>query len=190
VLTDAELRALWTTTSAMAGPFPAFIKFLLLTAARRVEASAIQRSEISADHVWTLPASRNKTKKELPRPLSKAAQALLQQLPEIAGSDFVFTIDGRRPINGIARCKRALDQASGVHDWRLHDLRRTARSLMSRANVNHDIAERCLGHVLPRIRGVYDQHDYVPQMRLAFEALAALIETIVNPQPNVVALHG
>jgi hypothetical protein len=49
---------------------------------------------------------------------------------------------------------------------------------------------RCLGHALPSIRGVYDQHDYVPQMKLAFEALAALIETIVAPKPNVVPLRG
>ena len=37
---------------------------------------------------------------------------------------------------------------------------------------------------------IYDQHDYVPQMKLAFEALAALIETIVAPKPNVVSLRG
>jgi hypothetical protein len=30
----------------------------------------------------------------------------------------------------------------------------------------------------------------VPQMKLAFEALAALIETIVAPKPNVVPLRG
>ena len=39
--------------------------------------------------------------------------------------------------------------------WRLHDLRRTARSLMSRAGVSADIAERCLGHIIGGVRAVY-----------------------------------
>jgi integrase len=75
----------------------------------------------------------------------------------------------------------SLDAASGVTDWRLHDLGRTARSLMSRAGVSADIAERCLGHVIPGVRGVYDRHEYLDEKRQAFEALAAQIERIVNP---------
>jgi len=39
-----------------------------------------------------------------------------------------------------------LQQASGV-DFRLHDLRRTARTLMSRVGVAEDIAELAIGHV-------------------------------------------
>ena len=84
--------------------------------------------------------------------------------------------------------KRSLDEASGVCEWVLHDLRRTARSLMSRAGVNSDHAERCLGHVLSGVRGVYDRHQYLNEMRHAFEALAAQIERIVSPVPNVVSL--
>lgn len=70
--------------------------------------------------------------------------------------------------------------ASGVKGWRLHDLRRTARSLMSRAEVNADVAERCLGHVIPGVRGVYDKHHYIPQMRAAFEDLAKEIAAVVG----------
>ena len=70
--------------------------------------------------------------------------------------------------------------------WTIHDLRRTARTLMSRAGVNADIAERCLGHVIAGVRGIYDRHRFEEEKRSAFEALAAQIERIVNPQPNVV----
>jgi integrase len=94
------------------------------------------------------------------------------------------------PINSFHLLKEIIDERSGVSGWRLHDCRRTVRTLLSRANVSADIAGRCLGHALPSIRGVYDQHDYVPQMKLAFEALAALIETIVAPKLNVVPLRG
>jgi integrase len=76
-----------------------------------------------------------------------------------------------------------------VKDWRLHDLRRTARSLMSRASVNADIAERCLGHVIAGVRGVYDRHHYLDEMRHAFESLASLIDNIIDPNPKVVNIR-
>jgi integrase len=38
--------------------------------------------------------------------------------------------------------------------WQLHDLRRTARSLMSRAGVRPDIAERVLGHAIASTTGI------------------------------------
>ena len=85
--------------------------------------------------------------------------------------------------------RRELDAASGVKGWRLHDLRRTARSLMSRAGVPTDHAERCLGHVIGGVRGVYDRHEYHTEKQQAFEALAGLIERIVTgAQAGVVQL--
>jgi len=47
-----------------------------------------------------------------------------------------------------------------VPGWTIHDLRRTARSLMSQAGVAPDHAERALGHVIGGVRGVYDRHAY------------------------------
>ena len=64
--------------------------------------------------------------------------------------------------------------------WTIHDLRRTARSLMSRAGVPTDHAERCLGHVMPGIRGVYDRYEYLEEKREAFDKLAVLIRRVVT----------
>jgi integrase len=137
--------------------------------------------------VECLPASRNKVKADLTRPLSAAALAVLDKTPRIAGSDFVFSSDGRR-LGGMTRRKREIDEASGVTGWMLHDLRRTARSLMSRAGVPSEHAERTLGHTIRGVEGVYDRHSYREEMRLAYEKLAALINQIVNPVANVVSL--
>jgi integrase len=189
ILTDDELRAIWKAADAMAGPFGAFIKLLLLTGARRTEASEMTWSEISGAD-WTLPAARNKVKVELIRPLSAAAQATIAPLPRIGRQGYVFTIGGNSPLGGFSKFKRQLDQACGVTGWTLHDLRRTARSLMSRAGVPTDHAERCLGHVMPGVRGTYDRHEYLEEKRRAFEALATQIERIVNPQENIVPLRG
>jgi hypothetical protein len=51
---------------------------------------------------------------------------------------------GPLPIRAFSRHTAALRIASGTTGWRLHDLRRTARSLMSRAGVAPDIAERLI----------------------------------------------
>jgi hypothetical protein len=61
---------------------------------------------------------------------------------------------------------------------------------MSRAGVNADHAERCLGHVISGVRGVYDLHRYRDEMLIGFEKLSMLIQGIVDPQPNVVPLKA
>jgi len=185
VLTDDELRAVWKAAEATAGPFGAFIKFLLLTGARRSEASDITWDEIK-NGVWLLPAARNKVKQHLARPLSDAAQSVVRSLPKLGR--YLFTFSGAKPLRGFAKSKERLDASCGVTDWTLHDLRRTARSLLSRAGIAPDVAEMCLGHVLTGVRGTYDRHEYHEEKKRAFEALASQIEHIVNPQDNVVQL--
>jgi integrase len=169
ILTDAEIKAVWDTGNA-------FARFLLLTAARRDEAAAMQWRELDGND-WTLPASRNKTKVDLIRPLSKAAMAVL---PRREGP-FVFGNTPDRPLRSYSLLKARLDKASGVTGWRFHDLRRTARSLMSRAGVNADHAERCLGHVIPGVRGIYDRHEFHAEKAHALEALAHQLALITNP---------
>jgi integrase len=175
ILTDNEIRTTWN--SKQSGAFPALLKFLLLTGARRAEAANMRWEEIDGDN-WVLPAGRNKTKKDLIRPLSAAALAVIEG--QRRDCPFVFS-KGRKAISTFSRDKVAFDAATGMSAYRLHDLRRTARSLLSRAGVDADIGERCLGHALPGIRGTYDRHDYRPEMQRAYDALAALIERIANP---------
>jgi integrase len=185
ILSDVELRAVWRAAENIEGPFGHYIKFVLLTAARRDEAAHLPWSEI-ADAIWHLPAARNKTKRDLTRPLSAAALAEIGEAPRIANTDFVFSADGRR-LGGLGRRKAELEQLSGTGGWTLHDLRRTSRSLMSRAGVLSEHAERCLGHAFRGVEGVYNKHKYQSEMLLAYEGLATLIGQIVDPQPNVVS---
>jgi integrase len=188
ILSDDELRGVWAAAEPrLPEPFAALILFLLLTAARRSEATGLTWRELDSG-TWTLPAARNKVNAELARPLSKAAVDLLARLPRIAGCEYVFTGDGRHALGGISRRKPAFDQECGATGWTIHDLRRTARSLLSRAGVSADIAERCLGHVIPGVRGVYDRHKFQTEMREAYEALAAQIDRIIHPRPNVLTL--
>jgi integrase len=185
ILTDDELRAVWKAAGSDPGPFGALIQFLLLTGARRTEGAGLRWAEI-VDGVWTLPAARDKGMRGVTRPLSRAALAVIDRRPRIRNCEFVFTF-GRCAIANYSKPKAAFDEACGVTGWTLHDLRRTARSLMTRAGVTSEHAERCLGHAIGGVEGIYNRHKYLDEMARAYEALATLIERIVNPpEANVV----
>ena len=165
--------------------YGALLRFILLTATRRSEAGQMRWAELNGDRTWIIPAARYKTNLDHVIPLSELA---LSVLPERNG-EFVFSKNGQQAIGGYGRHKQAIDEASGVSEWVVHDLRRTARSLLSRAGVASDHAERCLGHVIGGVRGVYDRHEYFDEKARAFEALATQVQRIVEPQKNVVAMR-
>jgi integrase len=209
VLSDDELQAIWKATAN----YPVFgplLRFILLTATRRREAGNMRWTELTPTPspiahaaarvraqpkagpakdervTWTIPAARYKTNVDHIIPLSALA---LSMLPTERNGEFVFSKNGLTAMGGYERHKRAIDEASGVTDWVLHDLRRSARSLLSRAGIAADHAERCLGHVIGGVRGTYDRHEYYDEKAHAFEALAAQVQRIINPlDDNVVSL--
>jgi integrase len=200
ILADDEIRDLWAALDTLKEPacFPSYIKFLLLTACRRNEVADMHAGELNGD-VWTIGRLRYKTKRDHLVPLSGMARELIDSLK--AGSRFLFsTTGGDAPFSGFSKAKDALDEAIAdirkkagrepMEHWTFHDLRRTARSLMSRAGVPPDHAERCLGHVIAGVRGVYDRHEFISEKRAAFEALAAMVERILHPESNVVPLRS
>jgi integrase len=187
ILTDDEIRALW---QACDGTFGALVKVLLLTGQRRDKVITMQWEDVE-DGVWTIPsAAREKTNAGSLR-LPPAVLDVINAQPRIVGNPFVFAGRGTVPFNAVSDRKREVEKKLGkVPHWTLHDLRRTARSLMARAGVRPDIAERVLGHTIKGVEGVYDRHSYSDEKADALMRLAALINTIVNPPPaNVVALN-
>jgi integrase len=139
------------------------------------------RAELDGGN-WLIPASRSKNKQDHLVPLSRKALEILAKVPAIGKPDgFVFTHTGKRAYRNFAADKAKLQARSSTREWTIHDLRRTARSLMSRAGVSADHAERAVGHVIGGVGGVYDKYEYLPEKHRAFEALASLIERIANP---------
>lgn len=200
VLSDEEIRDLWKAldTADVPSCYPTYVRSLLLTAQRREEVAQMSWQEIEGD-TWTIPAERYKTNVANSVPL---IPAVLQLMGKPRKRGFVFsTTGGNKAFSGYSKAMRALDKKivelrkaerrKPMLHWTLHDLRRTARSLMSRAGVPADIAERVLGHVIPGVRGVYDRHAYAAEKRDALERLAGLVERILRPAvDNVVILHG
>jgi integrase len=193
ILDDQEIRDLWAALDTMDGRYPAFVRTVFLTATRRDEAARMRWAEIDGD-VWTIPAARYKTKTDHEIPLTSAVRKHIDERPN--DRPFVFSATaGKAPFGDYSRAKKVLDEKIAelrtkdgrepMPPWTLHDLRRTARSLMSRAGISSDHAERALGHVIAGVRSVYDRHKFLEEKKRAFEALASLIEQILNPAPNV-----
>jgi integrase len=196
-LTDDEIRAVWKVAE---GTFGRLLRFLLLTGARRNEGAQATWGEIDGPD-WTLPAARNKTKVDLIRPLSKAALETLPEKPTKAlPAQPIFTTDGATPLSGFSKFKSEFDKAVTAelrkHDpkaeplpnWTIHDIRRSARSLMSRAKVPTDHAERVLGHVIGGVRETYDRYEYLDEKRDALTALARLVDRIIAGRPTALRL--
>jgi integrase len=180
VLDDGEVRAFWSGTDALPAPFGDVYKLLLLSAARRQEVGEMRWGEVNlANREWTIPSKRAKGKLAVVLPLGPVAWSIIERQPRIVGSDLVF---GQR-CSGFSYMKAKLDAImKPAVSWVNHDLRRTARSLMSRARVPSDVAELCLGHVLPgTVRRIYDRFEYLAEKRGAFEALEREIDRIIHP---------
>jgi integrase len=195
VLSDEEIRIIWPALGA-AGTFGALVKALLFTAQRRDEIAQMSRKEIGGDGIWEIPAERYKTKRPNFVPLSKVALAVIEAQPKVENCDYVFPSRAKTPFSGFGKSKAALDKAirmtmkkqakKGVRvealpNWTLHDLRRTAKTLMVRAGVRPDISERVLGHVIAGVEGTYDRHSYADEKRDALEKLTVMIERILSP---------
>jgi integrase len=161
--------------------------------------------EIGEDRIWTIPAERYKTKRPNHVPLSNAAFQVIEAQPKLNGCNFVFPSRTQTPFSGFGKSKAAFDKAvqkalqgpakvgtkfEPLPNWTLHDLRRTAKTLMARAGVRPDISERVLGHVIAGVEGTYDRHSYADEKRDALEKLAAMIERILNPLPSNVEKLG
>jgi len=189
ILDDGELCAVWKAAGE-SGTYGALMRMLLLTGQRLDKVLTMKREHVDADDVWTIPtAPREKGNIGKVR-LPPAALAILAALPRYDSNPYVFAGRGQRHMSASGMFKVKLDAKlpSDMPPWRLHDLRRTARSLMSRAKVSSKDAERVMGHSLPGVEGIYDRHAYFDEKTEALAKLANLIDSIVNPRDNVVTM--
>jgi integrase len=191
VLNDAELAAVWHASDKLREPWRSFFRLLILTGARKSEVSDARWSEFDLDGaVWTIPPERFKSDATHVVPLSPAAVELLQELPHGDAGDFVFsTRDGALPIDGFSKAKAALDKLvelelkAKIDPWQIHDLRRTMRTGLSKLRISSEVAELTIGHALPTLHRVYDQHAYADERREALALWAGRLRDIVTPAP-------
>lgn len=187
VLTDEELRALWPVWGSQKPAFGPLMQFLLLTGQRRQEAAGMTRKELTETTIngklvtlWTIPGERHKSKRAQLVPLSSAALAIIEAQPVIGKAGYIFTTAGATPFSGFSKLKADCDKLAKVTGWRIHDLRRTAKTLMKRGGISGDVSERVLGHAIAGVEGVYDRYDYQKEKQRALRILALVVQGIVR----------
>ena len=122
-------------------------------------------------------------------PLAPLALHVIEACPRVH-DDLIFPSSGAegRSFSGFSKSKARLDAASGVSDWTLHDLRRTAATHMARLGVGPHVVERILNHTggtLGGIAGIYNRFSYLPEMREALSMWAHRVTKVsADPQSH------
>ena len=184
VLSDAEIKTLWSATDSLGYPRGHAVKMLLLTGCRLREIGELQWPEIDLEGgLITIQANRMKNKAPHTIPIVGHMQTILE---EIRGFGFsgpcVFsTTHGHKPYQGWSKAKIQFDKLTDfTTPWVYHDIRRTVRSGLPKLGISRDISERVLAHTPGKLEQVYDHHDYIDQKRNALDAWSAHVLSIVE----------
>jgi integrase len=190
VLSNDELRLVWQAADKLGGTFGPLVKLLTLTGQRRDEVAHMRWDELDFDgRLWTLPPTRVKNNQPHEVPLSDAAFTVLERVPRVVGSRFVFTTGGAAPASGYSKGKRRIDALlpADMPPWRLHDLRRTCASGLARLGINLPIIEKVLNHSSHSFAGivrVYQKHSFADEKRHALEAWGNFVTALIEGRPR------
>jgi integrase len=179
VLSDAELAEI--LAACRHDDFGRIVKLLLLTGQRRDEIGDLTWGEIDFDQgAINLPGERTKNGNSHVVPLAPAAMEILRTAPHRARKpgavDYVFGESAKNGYSGWSKAKMALDarinqarsaalgnEAKPLADWRLHDLRRTATTMMAKLGVLPHVIEAVLNHISGHkagVAGVYNRWTF------------------------------
>lgn len=141
--------------------------------------------------LWSIPAEENKSNRLHAVPLSPEVRAILDSVPRTA-SPFVFPARVKpapdRQAAAISGFSAAVRKVNGKLDepieWRLHDLRRTATSIMAALRFPPHVLSAVLNHApqstMKGVLSVYNRHEYLTEKREALEAWGAYVRTKVT----------
>ena len=191
VLSEDEIRRLWKALDDESSVVAALFRLRLLTAQRggEVQGAAWSEFDLSA-RWWTIPAERSKNGLAHRVPLSLQALQVLKELRLEAEttavkadrdvSQWVFP-STRKALPHMAHAQKAIERvvASSKVQFRGHDLRRTAASLMVGAGVSRLVVSKILNHVETGVTAVYDRHSYDREKRDALEFWGRRLAAIV-----------
>jgi integrase len=170
VLTDDEIRAIWTAAAADT-EYNGIVRLLLLTGCRREEIGGLAWREVEPQTSpgWiVISADRMKGHVEHEVPL---LPTICQVLPERPKEDTGCVFGRRKSTAGIgfsgwSKSKARLDEliakqtGKPVEPWGLHDLRRTMSTRLNNAGVEPWVVEALLAHKVAGIAGVYNKAAY------------------------------
>lgn len=183
VLSEDEIRALWRAFGSLGPMMGGMFKLRLLTAQRGGEVQSMRWQDIDLEgRSWTIPPDQSKNGLSHFVPLSGTAATLLAELrPLVGDSPWVFPSPARpgRHVDNVQKAAGRVRAESGVDDFVLHDLRRTAASYMTAMGISRLVVAKILNHVEQGVTRVYDRHSYDAEKRDALDRWATRLSSIV-----------
>ncbi|WYW97628.1 tyrosine-type recombinase/integrase [Proteus vulgaris] len=163
------------------------VKFVLLTLVRKSEFIHATWDEIDfKNRQWVIPKGRMKGRKEHVIYLSDQAMDIITGMKVCAmGSDYLMPgrYDIKKPLSNAAlnnvidgTVKRINEKGIEFEPVTVHDLRRTASTLLHEAGYNSDWIEKCLAHVQNGVRAVYNKAEYAEQRRKMLQEWADMVD--------------
>ena len=162
------------------------LHLILLTMARKSELLLARWEQVDFDQAeWHIPAEHSKTGKPHIVFLSSQAVALFKELHALAGgSELVMPGRGSltKPFahNAINSALKVALAGQPIPAFTVHDLRRTASTLLHENCWASDVVEKALNHTIGGVRGVYNRAEYAPQRRDMLQFWADYIEQLMT----------
>lgn len=201
VLTEEEIKSIWKALDAEGTTSKAHrkrqritaasLKLRLLTAQRGGEVMNMEWSEIDGDW-WTIPKEKTKNGLSHRVPLSPFAKRIIDEVKAICEGpekkplpQYLFpSPSGDAPMTSPGKAIQRIQVATGI-EFRGHDLRRTAASMMTGMGIPRLTVSKILNHVESGVTSVYDRHSYDIEKRKALEDWARKLIMIVSDLKEV-----
>jgi integrase len=168
VLSDDELRALWTGLDTHPGAAADAIRLRLLLGQRGDETAGMRWDEVDLETAtWSLPGTRTKNKRPHAVPLPATALALLKVRRKAVNQDeprvfpeLSLTSDAHKALGALH---------GGAYTWK--DLRRTVGTRLGGLGFDNTVIGRVLNHAKYTITDKhYNQYAYLDETRRALTA--------------------
>ena len=162
------------------------LHLMLLTKVRKSELLLARWEHVDFEQgEWHFPAEHSKTGKPHIVLLSRQCLALFRELQTIAaGGELVVPGRGTltRPFahNAINAALKVELHGQDVPAFTIHDLRRTASTLLHENGWPSDVVEKVLNHTIGGVRGVYNRAEYEPQRRDMLQFWADYVEQLMT----------
>ncbi len=187
-LSPEEIRVFLTATfeSNIRRQFKIGLQLILLTMVRKSELLLARWTQVDLDQAeWHIPAENSKTGKPHIVFLSRQSVALFNELYALAGGS-ELVLPGRGSLtktfahNAINSALNKALQGQDIPAFTIHDLRRTASTLLHEQGWPSDVVEKALNHTIGGVRGVYNRAEYEAQRREMLQFWADYVEQLLT----------
>ena len=161
------------------------LHLILLTMVRKSELLLARWAHVDFEQAeWHIPAEHSKTGKPHIVFLSSQSVSLFKELQALAGgSELVMPGRGSltKPFahNAINSALKVALVGQDIPAFTIHDLRRTASTLLHENGWASDVVEKALNHTIGGVRGVYNRAEYEPRRREMLQFWADYIDQLV-----------